>query len=87
MPDKNCKPGCGNTCLRCWRNKLKHANPQAKAYMRKHKINFDFSVDGLRDYQIVNEENDKKKFILLERTRRMTDKKKIKPIIKSDYQI
>jgi len=26
MPDKNYKRGCGKNCLRCWRNKLKHAN-------------------------------------------------------------
>jgi hypothetical protein len=33
MPDKR-KP-CGKNCLRCWRNKLKHANPQSKAYLIK----------------------------------------------------
>lgn len=27
MPDKNYKRGCGKSCLRCWQNKLKHANP------------------------------------------------------------
>jgi len=26
MPDKCYKPRCGRSCLRCWQNKLKHAN-------------------------------------------------------------
>ena len=26
MPDKSYKHNCGKRCLRCWRNKLKHAN-------------------------------------------------------------
>jgi hypothetical protein len=35
MPDKNYssqnhKKGCGNECLRCWRNKLKHGNKLKK---------------------------------------------------------
>jgi len=38
MPDKNFRPGCGPGCIRCWRNKLKHGCPQAKAYMKKHKV-------------------------------------------------
>jgi hypothetical protein len=36
MPDKNYKPGCGKTCVRCWRNKLKHGSKQAKAYLTKN---------------------------------------------------
>ena len=35
MPDKIYVHGCGNHCLRCWRNRLKHANPQAKAYLKR----------------------------------------------------
>jgi hypothetical protein len=35
MPDKNHKPGCGSGCVRCWRNKLKHANPQVKKFLKK----------------------------------------------------
>lgn len=38
MPDKRYKPGCGGICERCWRNKLKHANPQVKKYMKKYNI-------------------------------------------------
>src|SRR5690606_17966460 len=41
MPDKSFgrRRKCeGNHCLRCWRNHLKHANPQVKAYMKKHSI-------------------------------------------------
>ena len=33
MPDKRRK--CGSGCSRCWQNALKHANPQAKAFMKK----------------------------------------------------
>ncbi len=27
---------CGTSCLRCWRNKLKHQSPQAKQWMKNH---------------------------------------------------
>jgi len=36
MPDKRYKKGCGPECLRCWRNKLKHGNPQAKKFIAEH---------------------------------------------------
>ena len=36
MPDKHFKKGCGTTCIRCWRNKLKHANPQTKRWLAKN---------------------------------------------------
>jgi hypothetical protein len=26
MPDKNFKKSCGKSCIRCWENKLNHAN-------------------------------------------------------------
>lgn len=29
MVEKRYVPGCGSSCLRCWRNRLKHANPNA----------------------------------------------------------
>lgn len=29
MVDKRYVRGCGGKCLRCWRNRLKHANPNA----------------------------------------------------------
>lgn len=35
MPDKFYKKGCGTGCTRCWRNKLKHANPTAKKFLAK----------------------------------------------------
>lgn len=35
MPDNRYRSGCSNDCLRCWRNKLKHANPQAKKFIKK----------------------------------------------------
>ncbi len=34
MPDKIYKR-CGKDCVRCWRNKLKHANPESKKYIKK----------------------------------------------------
>ena len=85
MPDKNCKPGCGNTCLRCWRNKLKHANSQVKAYIKKHKI--ELFVDGSDDYDKAREEYNNKKFRKEERSRKMSDKQEGCRIIKSSYQI
>ena len=30
MPDKNYKKGCGKSCIRCWKNKLKHGNKLKK---------------------------------------------------------
>jgi len=36
MPDK--RKVCGSGCLRCWQNRLKHANPETKKYMKKHGI-------------------------------------------------
>lgn len=36
MPDRILVKGCGPGCTRCWRNRLKHANKQAKAYIKKH---------------------------------------------------
>lgn len=33
MPDKRM---CGKTCIRCWRNKLKHGNPISKKWMKKN---------------------------------------------------
>jgi hypothetical protein len=35
MPDKIYKKGCGGSCIRCWQNKLKHGNKEAKAYIAK----------------------------------------------------
>jgi len=31
MPDKNYKRGCEKSCIRCWRNKLKHAGGKSAA--------------------------------------------------------
>lgn len=36
MPEKRYKKGCGPSCIGCWRNRLKHGNPQSKAYLKKH---------------------------------------------------
>lgn len=37
MPDKF-PSKCGSTCIRCWRNRLKHANPQVKKFLIKNNI-------------------------------------------------
>src|SRR3989338_4523642 len=36
MPEKRYRRGCGAGCLRCWQNRLKHANPETKKYMKKY---------------------------------------------------
>lgn len=38
MPDKIYKKGCGPGCLKCWTNKLKHASPEAKRYLKKNNM-------------------------------------------------
>jgi GNAT superfamily N-acetyltransferase len=35
MPDKRYVRGCGSSCIRCWRNRLKHANPIANRVIRE----------------------------------------------------
>lgn len=35
MPDKWNKRGC-ESCERCWRNRLKHGNPESKKWLAKH---------------------------------------------------
>jgi hypothetical protein len=44
MPDKRFSRGCGTSCLRCWRNRLKHGNKEAKAFMKAHP-ELEWSVD------------------------------------------
>lgn len=36
MPDKWIKCQGTKTCLRCWQNKMKHACPQAKKWLKEH---------------------------------------------------
>lgn len=36
MPDKWTKCRSAHSCMRCWRNKMKHACPQSKAWLKKH---------------------------------------------------
>ena len=36
MPEKRYKRGCGPGCLGCWVNNLKHGNPTAKDYLKRH---------------------------------------------------
>lgn len=38
MPDKNYLPNCGKGCIRCWKNKLKHANKLKKKQFPKQNI-------------------------------------------------
>ena len=83
MPDKNHK--CGSGCLRCWRNKLKHANPQVKSFIKKHNVEIIVYGDD-NDYKAMDERN-KKTFIKEERKRLLNDKVEGCKIIKSNYKI
>ena len=47
MPDK--RTPCENGCPRCWRNRLKHGNPEAKKYFKKHE---------LEHWNVTNSENE-----------------------------
>ena len=38
MPEKRYERGCGNQCVRCWRNKLKHGNKLKKKQFPKQNI-------------------------------------------------
>jgi uncharacterized lipoprotein YehR (DUF1307 family) len=49
MPDKFRM--CDNQCLRCWRNRLKHGNPETKKYLKTH--------NG-RGYHIIYNKNEGK---------------------------
>jgi hypothetical protein len=60
MPDKNYKPGCGSGCVRCWRNKLKHANPQVKKYLKKTGQTLETCERNDQNY-IDNEDRPKKR--------------------------
>ena len=62
MPDKFCRKGCGSSCLRCWRNKLKHASPETKRYMKKHTITSIDSNDACNEmfHQIEIDETERK---------------------------
>lgn len=44
MPDKIYKKGCGPGCVGCWRNRLKHGNPETKRYLKKNKLNEEWVV-------------------------------------------
>ena len=50
MPDKRYKKGCGPSCIGCWKNRLKHANPVAKRYLKKHQFaDWEIVGDGDED--------------------------------------
>jgi len=57
MPDKRYVPGCGPSCLRCWQNRMQHANPEAKRFLKKH----GGEVTGLFPFHISGERPEKKK--------------------------
>jgi hypothetical protein len=68
MPDK--RTPCGNTCIRCWRNRLKHGNEKAKAYLKAHPELNGFKVHGpsdqypgLIDSSVLEEQETKDLFI------------------------
>ncbi len=55
MPDRIYVRGCGTGCLRCWRNHLKHANKESKAYMKKHPemTEYDIDSDSEEDFESI----------------------------------
>lgn len=57
MPDKIYKRGCGTGCLRCWQNKLKHANPTVKKYMKKHELKSIHTDEYNKTLQELEEKN------------------------------
>lgn len=54
MPDK--RHPCGKSCIRCWRNKLKHGNKESKRLLKKMGIKIDDS------YKNKKESSDLKRF-------------------------
>lgn len=62
MPDKNYKTGCGKECVRCWRNKLKHANPETKKFLKKsqHTLGMENETHCVQNY-VENEERPRKR--------------------------
>lgn len=53
MPDKNFNPRCGKGCLRCWQNKLKHANKVKNKNKNtyKNKKTIDYSIVMLKNFK------------------------------------
>jgi len=60
MPDKF--PKCCSTCIRCWRNRLKHGNPQVKKFLKKNNIK---SIDKAFIDPLEVEENNLKNVIVI----------------------
>jgi hypothetical protein len=59
MPEKNYGRNSmrdGTSCLRCWRNKLKHGSKEAKAFVIKNGLSLNFDVNGERDKDIQHDE-------------------------------
>ena len=54
MPDKNFKRGCGGKCIKCWKNKLNHANPEVKKYLKKHNIDSIYHISNNDDDSVEN---------------------------------
>jgi len=43
---RDCGPKCGPSCIRCWRNKLKHQSKTAKQWLKKNdKVVGQWNVD------------------------------------------
>ncbi len=63
MPEKRFVRGCGPSCIRCWKNNLKHGSPEAKAWLKKNEINMKFIVNIPHQNDIISikeeQENDK----------------------------
>lgn len=52
MPERRYKRGCGPECIRCWVNRLKHGNKEAKAYLLNHpELNWEVKHDNEEENQ------------------------------------
>ena len=84
MPDKIYKHGCGSECLKCWRNKLKYANPETKRYFKKHNVN------GYCIREEIMHDDNNKLTINIDMTKHVSDIKKAiteqQKELNADYQ-
>ena len=61
MPDKNYLPNCGKGCIRCWKNKLKHANKLKKKQFPKQNI-WEISINHNESRISYNDSSDEEEY-------------------------
>lgn len=50
MPERRYKRRCGNGCIKCWVNNLKHGNKESKAFLKKHPELKSYEVKHMKPY-------------------------------------